>query len=121
MTHEERELLNSRIAYLLYWGLVVIRNYTHGKQLAETDRTEEMNDLADLLHNLPRYITGDDQHAIQSAEQLRSAVVQHVKRFYPEINPNTHRYVQVLDVDEATFRTTYSPHDGVWPELSAVR
>ena len=58
MTIDERHLHNARIAELLHFALVRIRGFTFPAIPNETDRREEINDLADLLHNLPRYTWG---------------------------------------------------------------
>ena len=105
---DERQLLNARIAELLHKALVRIRALSYALPPDEPDRREEMNDLADLLHNLPRYIVGHDEFAIDSLEQLREGVVEHVRRFYPNIDPATHQYVQLLDMDAEIFLHHYA-------------
>jgi hypothetical protein len=97
----ERATLNFRIGEILHWAFVSIRNSTYPLLPDEVDERDRINDLADLLHNLPRYIVGSDEHAIDSVEQLRSTVVQHVSRFHPTIDPEQHRMVRFLDMDES--------------------
>lgn len=122
MTIDERQLFNARIGELLHCALIVIRASTYSPVPDEPDRREEINDLADLLHNLPRYIVGNDEHATDSPEQLRDAMIEHVRRFYPEIDPVTHRYVQLLDMDEETFLQEHRDYRWGQPEsLSTVR
>jgi hypothetical protein len=122
MTTDERHLLNARIGELIHCALVRIRGFTFSPIPDEPDRREEINDLTDLLHNLPQYIVGHDEHAIDSPEQLRIAVVEHVRRFYPEIDPATHHYVQLLDMDEERFLKRYRDHQWGNPEpLSTAR
>lgn len=108
---DERQLLNARIGELLHAALVAVRNYTFPVPYDGEDRREEINDLADLIHNLPRYIVGHDEHAVASADQLRAAVVDHVRRFYPTIDPAAHRYVQLLDLDAETFVSRHKQHN----------
>jgi hypothetical protein len=110
MSLDERQLLNARIGELLHWALVSIRNFTYAPLPDELDRREEINALADLLHNLPRYMVGHDEHAIDSPAQLRDAVVAHVRRFYPEIDPELHRCVELLDMDEEQFLQHHRDH-----------
>jgi hypothetical protein len=68
--------------------------------------------LADLLHNLPRYMVGHDEHAIDSPAELRDAVVAHVKRFYPDTEPELQHCVRLLDMDDEQFLHRY--HDHQW-------
>jgi hypothetical protein len=112
MNIDERHLLNARIGELLHVALVEIRYFTFPPLPDTPDRREEINDLADLLHNLPRYVVGHDEYAIDSPEQLREAVLKHVRRFYPDIDPAEHRYVQLLDMDDETFLQRY--RDNLW-------
>ena len=116
---DDRELLNARIGELLHAALVRIRAHTYAVLPDDGDHRAEINDLADLLHNLPRYIVGHDEHAIDSAEQLRAAVVDHVRRFFPTINPADHQYVQLLDLDAETFVNHYKHHNWAVPTPAA--
>jgi hypothetical protein len=118
MTNDERSLLNARIAELTHHAFVTIRNAVYVGNENEEDRREEINNLADLMHNLPRYIVGHDEHAIDSFEQLRVAVVEHVKRFHPKMNPAEHHYVQLLDMDAEEFLRHYRDHQ--WDEPQSV-
>lgn len=117
MTNEERQLLNARIAELLHYALVRIRSLTY-PVCDEDNPEEEINDLTDLLHNMPRFIVGHDEHAIDSLPQLRVVVVEHVKRFYPGIDPAQHHYVQLLDMDAKSFLRHYRDHQ--WVESEPV-
>jgi hypothetical protein len=119
MNANDRELLNAKFGELLHIALVVIRNATYPPIPGDQDRRAELNDLADLLHNIPRYIIGHDEHAIDSFEQFRGAVVEHVRRFYPDIDPNRHRYVQLLDLDAETFANHYKHHNWSVPTTAA--
>lgn len=107
MDTTDRQILNAKLGELLHMALVVVRNYTYPPIPEDLDRREEVNDLADLLHNIPRFIVGHDEHAIHSFDQFRGAVIDHVRRFYPDIDPTTHRYVHLLDLDAETFRNRY--------------
>ena len=113
MTTSERDVTNARIAELLHALFLRIRFCTYEACL-KVDRvapTAEINDLADLAHNLPRYIVGHDEHAIVSLAELREAVVGHVRRFYPSIDLAEHLYVTVLDMDAGLFLRRYRDHD----------
>jgi hypothetical protein len=116
MTPSEREVLNARVAELLHVILVRIRAGTWPQQPGAPDPREELNDLADLSHNLPRYIVGHDEFAVRSFEQLRAEVVKHVRKFCPNIDPAQHHYVQLLDMDAETFLSRYRDHKWNWPE-----
>jgi hypothetical protein len=118
MEIDERQLLNARIAELLHAALVTIRAATWPTVPGDTDRRDEVNDLADLLHNLPKYVVGHDEHAIDSAEQLREAVLQHVKRFYPTIHPTQHRYIYLLDLDAEAFLSQFRDHNWAAPVVA---
>jgi hypothetical protein len=120
MDTDDRHLLNARIGELLHEALLAIRAATWPRTPDDPDRREEINDLADLLHNLPKYIVGHDEHAIDSAEQLRAAVVQHVKRFHPHRNPADHRFVMLLDMDAEAFLSRYRDHHWDAPQLTAT-
>lgn len=120
MTINERQILNARIGELLHAALVAIRWYTASSVVDDVDRRAEMNDLADLLHNLPRYIVGHDEHAIDSFTQLREAVLRHVRRFFPDIDPTTHRYIQLLDMDDERFLQRYRGHHWSDPEPAST-
>ena len=109
----ERELLNARIGELLHLFFVDIRAYTVGS--GEPNRMAELNRLADLAHNLPRYIVGHDEHALTSHERLRWLVVRHVGKFYPEMDPERHPYVKLLDLDADTFLARY--RDNKWDSI----
>ena len=117
MQDEDRQLLNAKIAELLYRALVTIRNATYTPIPGDEDRRAEINDLADLLHILPHYLVGVDQLAIDSPSQLRAAVVDHVKRFYPNIEPDEHHWVRILDMDFGTFQNEHKYYR--WAELAA--
>ena len=113
MTLTERELLNSRIGELLHMFFVQIRLCTYPLVVAsgEVDRTAELNDLANLAHNLPCYIVGHDEHALDSHDSLRDQVIYHVRKFYPNLaDPTKHQYVAVLDLDADTFLARHRDH-----------
>lgn len=119
MTSNERHLLNAKIGELLHTAFVVVRSATYPPIPGDDRPTrEELNDLADLLHNMPRYIVGHDEHALDSAEQFRAAVVSHVRRFYPDTPPEQHRYVELLDMDAESFLARYKHHR--WPAVETA-
>ena len=115
MTPDERQLLNAKIAVFLRDAFVRIRFLTFPTARLEamedgTDPAREVNDLADLCHNLPRYLVGHDEDAVVSERQLRETIAEYIRRFYPKIDPAQHRYVQLFEMDEAAFRHTYARH-----------
>ena len=117
MTSDERRLFNAKVGELLHTALVVIRSATY-PPTPDDDRPtrEELNDLADLLHNMPRYVVGHDEYAVDTAGQFRAAVVDHVRRFYPDTPAERHRYVELLDMDAGTFLARYRDHNWDSPE-----
>ncbi|MBX9581333.1 MAG: hypothetical protein K2X87_13570 [Gemmataceae bacterium] len=120
MTRTDRDLLNARIGELLHAILVRIRYYTYPSPPGEPDLREEINDLADLAHNLPRYIVGHDEFAVSSAEELREALVEHVRRFFPDVDPAQHHYVRLLDLDAGTFLARHRDHQWDTPDPVAA-
>jgi hypothetical protein len=118
MNIDERHLLNARIAELMHSALVRIRIATSGGCSKEV--AEEICDLADLLHNLPRYVVGHDEFAIDSLEQLRGAVMAHVKRFHPSCDPAAHHYLCLLDMDGDAFWRRYRDHQWGEPEPASA-
>ena len=120
MTTNEREVVNARIAELLHAILVRIRFCTYDACVKADGGvpTAEVNALADLAHNLPRYIVGHDEHAVVSIAQLRGAVVSHVRKFYPSTDPREHRYVALLDMDADLFLRRHRDHD--WAATEAA-
>ena len=108
MTMDDRLVLNAKIGVLLQDSLVRIRSYTYDPKANEEDHSKEINDLTDILHNLPKYIVGLDEQAIDSHEQLRAALLLHVKRFFPKTKPpELHRYIEILDLEPEAFQTRY--------------
>jgi hypothetical protein len=122
MTNADRVLLNARIGELLHEMLLRIRSLTFASQIDDGDPREEINDLADFSHNLPRFIVGHDEFAVRSFDQLRTEVVQHVRRFFPTIDPKQHRYLMLLDMEAESFLDRYRDHN--WhkaePELAGI-
>jgi hypothetical protein len=120
METNDRQVLNAKLGELMYRALVTMRNATNPATPGEPERRSELNDLADLLHNIPRFIVGHDEHAIDSFEQFRGAVIDHVRRFFPSIDPAKHMYIQLLDMDEEVFLARYRDHKWNWPEPEPV-
>jgi hypothetical protein len=47
-------------------------------------------------------------------------MVDHVRRFFPNIDPAKHMYIQLLDMDEEVFLARYRDHKWNWPEPEPV-
>ncbi len=108
MQMSEREILNARVGHLLHEFFIRIRAGTYPRNPGDVDHSAELNDLADLAHNLPRFIVGNDEHAVRSPKQLRDEVLAHVGKFYPELADSTqHRYLMLLDLDSNEFIARY--------------
>lgn len=118
--NDERELLNAKLGELLHQAFVRIRNCTLDSLPEGFDPRSEINDLADLLHNIPRFMVGNDEFAIQTQQQFRDAVVRHVHKFFPNCDPTRHRYLQILDMNEWDFHARFAGQPREWPEPAAV-
>lgn len=113
MTDTERQFLISKCGKLLQDVLVEIRTLTW-----EEGNAKQVNDLADLTHNLPEWMVGRDEYVMN---YLRAGFVNYAKKYFPDIDPECHRYVALLDMDEATFTDLYCRTSWPWPEPAAAR
>ena len=101
-------VFSAKLAELMHHAFVRIRTCTDSPIPGDDEKhCAELHDLADLLHNLPLFIVGLDDHAAGDHVQFRSAVVRHVSKFFPAIDPNQHRYVRLLDMDDDEFLTRH--------------
>jgi hypothetical protein len=112
MTDSERRLLVLKCGKLLQDVLVEIRTLTF-----EEGHYEQVNDLADLTHNIPMFMVGLDDFA---GECLRECFVDYVRKYSPNVLPEDHRYVMLLDMDEMSFKQLYCMEYQHWPEPEAV-
>jgi hypothetical protein len=112
MTDAERSFLVLKCGKLLQDVLVEIRNLTW-----DEGNAKRVNELADLTHNIPQFMVGRDDHVLG---YLRAGFVNYARKYAPEIDPETSRYVMLLDMDEETFNDLYSPAGWTWPESAEV-
>jgi hypothetical protein len=96
-----REILNARIGFMLHQAFVDIRNLSYPVNIEdEPDRLALINAIADLMHNLPRFMVGFDPMAVQSEEDLQQQVAAFVQRCFPE-SELRHHYMWALTTPEA--------------------
>ena len=114
MNSDDRELVNARIGHLLHTIFVQIRAWTESEVPGDPDRRAEINDLVDIVHNLPSYIGGLDEHGLTTLDDLRTDLVKHLQRFHPGADVSRHRYLVPLDMDAETFSRRYRDHDWSW-------
>ncbi len=108
MTDAERRLLIAKCGQLLQDVLVEIRQLTW-----QEGNAKRVNDLADLTHNLPQFMVGRDEYVIG---YIRKGFLDYARTYHPEIDPETHRYVRLLDMDEDEFNDSYRRATGLsWP------
>ena len=117
---DDRELLNAKLCELLHQAFARIRFCTYDSLPDEKDPRNEIHDLAELLHNIPRFIAGTDELAVDSPLQFREAVIEHVRTYFPDIEPTQHRYVQILDMNEWDFYAKHPTQMKHWPDAVPV-
>jgi hypothetical protein len=105
VTDAERRLLVEKCGKLLQDVLVEIRALTW-----EEGHTQQINDLADLTHNVPQFMVGRDDYVL---DYLRAGFVAYARKYHPQSDPERNRYVMLLDMDEATFHDLY--YQTSWP------
>lgn len=111
MTESERKLIVEKCGKLLQDVLVEIRALSW-----EDGHSQQINDLADLTHNIPQFMVGRDDFVLK---YLRSGFAEYVLKYFPNTPLDQHRYIELLDMDETTFRELYCRTSWAWPE-SAV-
>jgi hypothetical protein len=99
MTENERRLWVAKCGQILHLILVDIRGLSH--DAANVGRIEE---LADLGHNLPLFMTGQDDSV---PTWLRSALIEYARKYHPDVDPAKSRYVFILDMAEAEFNEVF--------------
>ncbi|MFO0935224.1 MAG: hypothetical protein U0798_01750 [Gemmataceae bacterium] len=110
----ERHLMVERMGELLNRAFLRIRSQAWNEQESESGKVnEEIADLADLLHNIPRWMVGHDEQCLVSMDQIRTAFVGHVRRFYPKANPDEHEYIRILSMSDEEFEERY-PRQTAW-------
>ncbi|MGL6096096.1 MAG: hypothetical protein ACRC7O_09905 [Fimbriiglobus sp.] len=110
MTDSEFRLTADKCAEVLYRALTEIRAMTWDWQPGNEKWIEE---LSDITHNLPRFITGRDDYAIVG---LRESLVAYVRRRWPQTPPELTEYVRIFDMTEAEFAQQYRQPPVSWPE-----
>jgi hypothetical protein len=108
MSDTDRQLLIEKCGQLLHDVLVEVRNLS-----LQDGQTRRINDLTDLVHNIPLFMIGRDDHVLS---YLRSGFVEYGRKYCPETDPAQGRYVTLLDMDEAAFAERYHRPDWAWPE-----
>ncbi len=112
MNDIERRFLVEKCAILLQNVLVEIRALSTGD-----GRAKQINDLADLTHNVPEFLVGSNDHVLG---YLRAGLLDYARKYYPSIAAEKHRYVMLLDMDEATFTDLYRNPSWPCPEPAGV-
>ena len=110
MTNTERQLMIEKCGQLLQDVLVEIRNLTY-----QEGNAKRVNDLADLTHNLPQFMVGRDEYVMG---YIRQGFLDYARSYYPDIAPESHRYVRLLDMDVDEFNDGYHRTSTPWPELA---
>ncbi len=108
MSDGDRRLLIEKCGQLLHALLVEVRMLSY-----EEGNARRINDLADLTHNVPLFMVGCDEYVMG---YLRDGLVAYARKYHPDIAPEQHRYVQLLDMDEAAFAEQYRRSGWTWPE-----
>ena len=114
MTDADRRLLVDKCGEILHRALTEIRSLTWSWEDGNQKRIE---DLSDITHNLPRFMTGRDEYALAG---LRECFVDYARRYWPDADPARTVYVSILDMDEATFADLYRRTTWDWPEPEPV-
>lgn len=106
MNDSERRFMVEKCAKLLQDALVEIRALSW-----EDGHAKQINDLADLTHNVPELLVGWNDHAL---DYLRAGFVEYARKHHAGQDPEKDRYVVLLDMDETTFTDLY--RRPTWPE-----
>jgi hypothetical protein len=109
----ERQLLIEKCGELLHRVLVEIRALTWSWEPGNERLIEE---LADLAHNIPLFMVGRDDTV---PKWLRAAVVEYARKRWPQTNPEETWFVQLLDMDEATFADQVRRYN--WNQLASAK
>ena len=107
MTDAERTLFVEKCARVLQAVVVEIRMLSY-----EAGHEKQINDLADVVHNVPLYLIGRDEFV---AEYIRGGLLDHARQFHPEYPPEAYYPVMILDMDEASFTDLYRRTTWDWP------
>lgn len=103
MSDDDRALLVDKCGEIVHTALVEIRNLSFGP-----GNERRINALADLLHNVPRFMVGQDEHV---TVYLRVGF----ERFEKE-HGRADRYLHILDMDRSEFDERYRQAQWSWPE-----
>ena len=108
MTDHDRELWIAKCGEILAAALVEIRTLSF-----EEGHSKQINDLADITHNIPRFMVGRDESV---PKFLRESFVEYALKYHPDTDPAFSRYVWILDMDEAAFADRFQRTTWDWPE-----
>jgi len=108
VTDIERGFLIQKCGKILQDVIVEIRDLSW-----EDGHAKQINDLADLTHNIPEFLIGLNDHVLG---YLRRGFMEYARKYHPRIEPETSRYVMLLDMDEVTFNGLYRRASWPWPE-----
>lgn len=112
MTDAERQLMVLKCGKILQDVLVEIRALSW-----EEGHTKRINDLADLTHNLPMFLVGLDDFVMG---YIRNGLLDYARAYCPDVKPELHRFVQLFDMDEVTFRELHCRRLREWPEAATA-
>jgi hypothetical protein len=105
MTVLEQRRFHDRCCHLLHRILVdlrfLARSHPEGLSAEEIPLVEE---LADIAHNIPLYLTGQDESV---PGWLRNEIIRHVRKRWPQSDPLGTAYVRILDMDDTEFQMLY--------------
>ncbi len=96
---------------LLQMILVAIRELSR-----EKGQDRKIFELADLAHNIPRFMVGHDDHV---GAWLREGLMEYAEMFHPELPPEMSRFVMIFDMNESDFHACYSPLERNWAEFDS--
>ena len=107
MTTDDKALFRDKCAEVLHAALVDIRSASFGP-----GHEGRINDLADLLHNVPRFLVGRDEFVL---EYLEAGFEEFVKK-----HGVGHRYLTIWRMTREEFDPAFRPSSWPWPEPAAA-
>lgn len=107
MTDDDKALFNDKCAEILHVALVDIRNSSY-----QPGNEKRINDLADIIHNLPRFMVGRDDHGADGLKECFEEFAEKYRR--------AKRYLVVLKMTREEFDRDFRRTDWPWPEPAEV-